>query len=42
MIKTQIILIKLNIIYNELSIALNMTFEETKEYVINKVQKLIK
>ncbi|MBQ6477379.1 MAG: hypothetical protein IJI43_02990 [Bacilli bacterium] len=29
-------------LYNELSIALNMTFDETKEYVIKKVQELIK
>ena len=29
-------------LYNELSIALNMTFEETKEYITNKVQELIK
>ena len=29
-------------LYNELSIALNMTFDETKEYVVNKVQELIK
>ena len=29
-------------LYNELSIALNMTFDETKEYIINKVQELIK
>jgi len=29
-------------LYNELSIALNMTFDETKKYIINKVQELIK
>ena len=29
-------------LYNELSVALNMTFDETKEYIISKVQKLIK
>lgn len=29
-------------LYNELSIALNMTFDETKKYVVNKVQELIK
>ena len=29
-------------LYNELSIALNMTFDETKEYVISKVQELVK
>lgn len=29
-------------LYNELSIALNMSFDETKEYVIGKVQEQIK
>ncbi len=29
-------------LYNELSVALNMTFEETKEFVINKVEELLK
>ena len=29
-------------LYNELSIALNKTYEETKEYIVNKVQELIK
>lgn len=27
-------------LYNEISISLNMSFEETKKYIINKVQKL--
>lgn len=29
-----------NYLYNELAIALNMTYDETKEYIINKVQEL--
>ena len=29
-------------LYNELSIVLNMTFDETKDYIISKVQELIK
>lgn len=29
-------------LYNELSIALNMSFDETKEYIINKVQEIVK
>lgn len=29
-------------LYNELSIALNMSFDETKNYIISKVQELIK
>ncbi len=30
-----------NYLYNELAIALNMTYDETKNYIINKVQELI-
>ena len=30
-----------NYLYNELAIALNMTYDETKEYIINKVQELM-
>ena len=29
-------------LYNELSIALNMSFDETKDYIISKVKELIK
>ena len=29
-------------LYSELSIALNMTIDETKEYIISKVKELIK
>ena len=29
-------------LYNELSISLNMSFDETKNYIINKVQELMK
>ena len=29
-------------LYNELSIALSMSFDETKDYIIKKVQELIK
>ena len=29
-------------LYNELSIALNMSFDETKDYIINKLKELIK
>ena len=29
-------------LYNELSISLGMTFDETKEYIINKISDLIK
>lgn len=29
-------------LYSEISVALNMSFDETKEYVISKVQELIK
>ena len=29
-------------LYNELSVSLNMSFDETKNYIINKVQELIK
>ena len=29
-------------LYNEISVSLNMTFDETKDYIIKKVQELIK